>query len=121
MQTTDVWIKEMLASDKHLKLTGKCHDCECEVEVLIDETQDGYEASLPVWKFDDIPMPFFKCAKCYEAEPTLKNYQPTEVYSRVVGYLRPVKQWNPGKQAEMEMRKPYVFSEKVLNSLTKNA
>ena len=23
-----------------------------------------------------------------------------EVYSRVVGYLRPVQQWNPGKQEE---------------------
>jgi len=31
----------------------------------------------------------------------------TEVYSRVVGYLRPVKQWNNGKQAEFGMRKTY--------------
>ena len=31
----------------------------------------------------------------------------TEVYSRVVGYLRPVKQWNKGKQAEFGMRKAY--------------
>jgi ribonucleoside-triphosphate reductase len=30
-----------------------------------------------------------------------------EVYSRVVGYLRPVKQWNKGKQAEFEMRREY--------------
>ena len=29
---------------------------------------------------------------------------PTEVYSRVVGYLRPVKQWNEGKQAEFDLR-----------------
>jgi ribonucleoside-triphosphate reductase len=29
----------------------------------------------------------------------------TEVYSRVVGYLRPVDQWNDGKQAEFAMRK----------------
>jgi ribonucleoside-triphosphate reductase len=28
----------------------------------------------------------------------------TEVYSRVVGYLRPVQQWNEGKQAEFERR-----------------
>ncbi len=28
----------------------------------------------------------------------------TEVYSRVVGYLRPVSQWNDGKQAEFSMR-----------------
>ena len=31
----------------------------------------------------------------------------TEVYSRVVGYLRPVKQWNNGKQAEFGMRKTF--------------
>ncbi len=30
-----------------------------------------------------------------------------EVYSRVVGYLRPVRQWNKGKQAEFAMRKPF--------------
>lgn len=31
----------------------------------------------------------------------------TEVYSRVVGYLRPVKQWNNGKQTEFCMRKNF--------------
>lgn len=31
----------------------------------------------------------------------------TEVYSRVVGYLRPIKQWNPGKQAEFGLRKTF--------------
>jgi len=30
-----------------------------------------------------------------------------EVYSRVVGYLRPVDQWNEGKQAEFKKRKTY--------------
>ena len=38
------------------------------------------------------------CPKCGEA---------TEVYSRVVGFLRPVSQWNKGKQAEFEMREHY--------------
>jgi len=28
----------------------------------------------------------------------------TEIYSRIVGYLRPVNQWNDGKQAEFKMR-----------------
>ena len=31
----------------------------------------------------------------------------TEVYSRVVGFLRPTAQWNKGKQAEFAMRKHY--------------
>lgn len=30
-----------------------------------------------------------------------------EVYSRVVGYLRPVQQWNDGKQAEFDNRKTF--------------
>ena len=32
---------------------------------------------------------------------------PTECYSRVVGYLRPVQGWNKGKKEEFSMRKPY--------------
>lgn len=30
---------------------------------------------------------------------------PCEVYSRVVGYFRPVANWNPGKQQEFNDRK----------------
>jgi len=37
--------------------------------------------------------------------------EPCEVYSRVVGYLRPVKQWNKGKQEEFAMRKVYRVTE----------
>ncbi len=33
--------------------------------------------------------------------------QETEIYSRVVGYLRPVKQWNKGKQSEFSIRKSF--------------
>jgi ribonucleoside-triphosphate reductase len=39
-----------------------------------------------------------KCPTCH-AE--------TEVYSRIVGYLRPVKQWNKGKKEEFKMRKRF--------------
>ena len=35
---------------------------------------------------------------------------PCEVYSRVVGYIRPVSQWNEGKQEEFLER--HVFSGK---------
>ncbi|WP_022666488.1 ribonucleoside triphosphate reductase [Desulfospira joergensenii] len=34
----------------------------------------------------------------------------TEIYSRVVGYLRPVGQWNNGKQTEFTMRKTYTVA-----------
>lgn len=42
----------------------------------------------------------FYCPKC-----TIK--QPCEVYSRIVGYLRPVRQWNVGKKEEFRQRKTY--------------
>ncbi|KKS32451.1 MAG: Ribonucleotide reductase of class III (Anaerobic), large subunit [Parcubacteria group bacterium GW2011_GWC2_42_12] len=34
-----------------------------------------------------------------------------EVYSRVVGYLRPVQQWNDGKQSEYRNRKTFKVNE----------
>jgi ribonucleoside-triphosphate reductase len=40
-------------------------------------------------------------------EVTQKDRTPCEVYSRIVGYLRPVNQWNEGKAAEYQMRKEY--------------
>ncbi|MBN1163937.1 MAG: ribonucleoside triphosphate reductase [Candidatus Krumholzibacteriota bacterium] len=39
-----------------------------------------------------------KCPRCGAA---------TEIYSRVVGYLRPVEQWNEGKQAEFGLRRTF--------------
>lgn len=39
------------------------------------------------------------CSQCGES---------AEIFSRVVGYLRPVQQWNDGKQAEFEDRKEFV-------------
>ncbi len=42
----------------------------------------------------------FFCPQC-----TIK--QPCEVYSRIVGYLRPVAQWNIGKQQEFKERKKF--------------
>lgn len=40
----------------------------------------------------------FKCPQCG---------RPTEVYSRVVGYLRPVQNWNEGKREEYRQRLEY--------------
>lgn len=33
----------------------------------------------------------------------------TEVWSRIVGYYRPLRSWNPGRQKEFRMRKHYFF------------
>ena len=40
-----------------------------------------------------------------------------EVYSRVVGYLRPVSQYNKGKQMEYRGRKPFKIKNGKTNTL----
>lgn len=51
-----------------------------------------------------------KCRACYEAKPELSDFQKAEVYSRVVGYIRPVEQWNKGKHQEFCDRLEYAPS-----------
>jgi ribonucleoside-triphosphate reductase len=46
----------------------------------------------------------FKCPTCNK---------PAEVYSRVVGYYRPVQNWNEGKREEFRQRKEYNVSLKL--------
>ena len=48
-----------------------------------------------------LPGEHHTCPKCVVE-------QKTEVYSRVVGYIRPVQQWHQGKQAEFKDRKEFV-------------
>jgi len=41
-----------------------------------------------------------------------------EIYSRVVGYLRPVNQWNDGKRAEFNKRQTFEQAVKITQGLT---
>lgn len=45
--------------------------------------------------------------------------QPCEVYSRIVGYIRPVNQWNDGKQQEFKDRKCYVVETEMKSAQQK--
>ena len=69
-------------------------------------------------------LPYFTLSPTFSICPShgyLKGEKPmcdccnqeTEIYSRVVGYLRPIKQWNPGKQAEFNLRKTYKVLDQV--------
>ncbi len=53
----------------------------------------------------------FECPQC-----TIK--QPCEVYSRVVGYIRPVQQWHKGKKQEFEERKEFAFPMETTQQVT---
>jgi len=82
----------------------KCYDCKAAIEIENDEIKNGV---LLAYKEDGKEYEVFKCSHCYKENPRLTDYKPCEVYSRVCGYLRPVGQWNAGKQAEYEERKEY--------------
>ena len=52
------------------------------------------------------------CEEIVIAEQTMVEKKiPCEVYSRVVGYLRPVQNWNNGKQQEFTERKTFRLRE----------
>jgi hypothetical protein len=111
-QITTEWTSELLAVNPHITLNGHCHDCGREVSVDIDETDKGFQVTGPYWVFDEShDIPFFKCNECFELDPNLTNFQPCEVFSRVVGYMRPVSMWNKGKQEEFKMRTNYRMEE----------
>jgi ribonucleoside-triphosphate reductase len=50
------------------------------------------------------------CPTCHAGQKTTE----CEIYSRVVGYIRPVNQWNKGKQQEFRDRTTFDLREKVL-------
>jgi hypothetical protein len=82
-----------------------CQDCREEIRVKDDgEILNGFEL---IYDIGGEKIKTFKCKNCFEKDKSLKNYQTCEVYSRVVGYLRPVQQWNLGKQKEFKQRKVY--------------
>ncbi len=74
-----------------------CHDC--------GKTLENNEEYMPYQVGEEI---YVKCKACHQADPVLRNFRATEVYSRVVGYIRPVKQWNKGKRTEFGDRKEFV-------------
>ena len=70
---------------------------------------------------ENFKLPYFTLSPTYSICPEhgyitgeepkcLKCGAETEVYSRITGYYRPLKNWNDGKQKEYADRKEYVIS-----------
>ncbi len=47
-------------------------------------------------------------------EQSPKRRVPCEVYSRIVGYIRPVQNWHQGKQQEFKERKTFRLPDEVV-------
>lgn len=83
------------------EINNVCHDCGKEMAIENEEVKNGV---FLAYENGDQKINVFKCNECYAKSPALTNYQPCEVYSRVVGYIRPVQQWHKGKKQEFEER-----------------
>jgi len=81
-----------------------CHDCQKEINFDGKKIENG---KMLVYESQREKITIFKCQDCFAKSQELRNYQPCEVYSRIVGYLRPVQQWNLGKKQEFKERKEY--------------
>lgn len=108
-------IKKELETENKL-YRGICHDCGAHVEVTATLREDGaivIGGTGSVYKIRQgvEDRYYFKCNSCFKKDKTLRNYQNCEVYSRAVGYLRPVQQWNAGKKEEFKTRKLFTNTE----------
>jgi anaerobic ribonucleoside-triphosphate reductase len=95
----------------HIYAGEQVHDPEV-IKQLVRKICNGYK------------MPYFTFSPTFSVCPShgyISGNQPvcphcgenTEVYSRVVGYLRPVAQWNNGKKEEFRLRKPFVVNKAI--------
>jgi len=93
---------------------GVCVDCSEQVNILISRTEDGgvkidggaiYQPDEHMG-YDEKHV--YKCDNCFNKDK--KIYARTETYSRVVGYIRPIKQFNDGKIAEYNQRAMFDLS-----------
>lgn len=94
-----------------LAFEGKCHDCKTEMNVIVSyrPVEGDFQISggaVYVVDIDD-EIFFLKCEECHAENATLRNFRECEVYSRVVGYYRPMKNWNEGKKAEFKKRSTF--------------
>lgn len=90
---------------ENLMWEGSCHDCSSDVTVAAIPQEDGIHIEGGSLYEPEKGKFFLKCEDCHAKDPALRDFQNCEVYSRVVGYLRPVAQWNDGKQTEFKDRK----------------
>lgn len=81
---------------------GNCSDCNAETTVIIELSEITENKAEMLVKGGAL----FKRGKDFVVVCD-KCFAKTEVYSRVVGYLRPVRQWNDAKRKEFNDRKMF--------------
>ena len=97
-------LRKMLEKGDYI-FHGNCHDCNTKIKINAYVTENGemIVEGGAIYKHNE--KYFYKCDQCFNIDLVLRNWQECEVWSRVVGYLRPVSQWNAGMKAQFKTRK----------------
>jgi len=108
---TPTELSTFMEDNQYMTIKFDCYDCNEEKEINLKRVSsssirvDGGAIFKPPGSWD-YPNPIMcKCDKCFEEYPAF--FVPTSVYSRCVGYLRPVSNWNKAKKSEFSLRKTY--------------
>jgi hypothetical protein len=114
----EYYLGELLKEEgEYLDVEESCHDCGGPVRVtaeLEEKTEEGPQFTFTaqdgarvysVRPDGETLEPHFKCPECYQADPILRDYRCTEVYTRVVGYYQRLDRFNRGKLEEHRQRK----------------
>ncbi len=97
--------KNIFSTKKQAVEARKCFDCGCDIKIQDKDIENGV---LLEYEDNDEQLFAMKCSDCYKKNEGISDYKKCEVYSRIVGYLRPVQNYNPGKKQEYEERKEYI-------------
>ena len=91
---------------KIITFAGKCRTCQTDAQLISEMDYDGrFETRGDAWVITTPRTGWvIFCADCGIPKNFVEEQTETEVYSRVVGYLRPVKNWHDSKKAEYENR-----------------
>jgi len=84
--------------------TANCHDCGKALKISNNKIIGG---KILTYQHQDKKIQVTKCNACYKKNKALSNFQSCEVYSRIVGYYRPIQQWNIGKKEEYIKRQEF--------------
>lgn len=111
----DLWEALQLQSEIQAQYTGGTI-----FHIFLGEEMNNWESALALVKkvAETTKIPYFTvtptfsvCQNCGrikgKVEKCLKCGRETEIYSRIVGYLRPISRWNQGKAQEFKERETF--------------
>jgi hypothetical protein len=120
MNETERYLLDLMdeKGDDHINLVSTCQHCGQDIALMVD--RDGIDhikirGNCHAKYYPQVDRIVGLCWEC-ESKGIVVGC-PCETFSRVTGYLRPVKNYNPGKKAEFKLRKMYDMDSALAHEL----